>query len=118
MDRDALRALQAPLKERYREEPEAALVTLSATGTLDDGVARSVETGRAIAIAGLHPATGGDGALLCSGDMLLEASSPAPASRIERSPLRSRSRSLAWIARRRSPFRARRLSRACRARRR
>jgi uncharacterized OsmC-like protein len=73
MDRDALRALQAPLKERYRDEPDAALVTLSASGTLDDGVACSVQTGRAIATAGLHPATGGDGALLCSGDMLLEA---------------------------------------------
>lgn len=73
MDRDALRALQAPLKERYREAPEAALVTLSATGTLDDGVACSVQSGRAIATAGLHPATGGDGSLLCSGDMLLEA---------------------------------------------
>jgi uncharacterized OsmC-like protein len=73
MDRDALRALQAPLKERYRDEPEAALVTLSASGSLDDGVACSVQTGRAIATAGLHPATGGDGSLLCSGDMLLEA---------------------------------------------
>jgi uncharacterized OsmC-like protein len=73
MDAQALRALQAPLKERYREEPEAALVTLSANGTLDDGVACSVQTGRAIARAGLHPATGGDGSLLCSGDMLLEA---------------------------------------------
>lgn len=73
MDREALRALQAPLKDRYREEPEAAVVTLGATGTLDDGVACSVHTGRAIATAGLHPASGGDGMLLCSGDMLLEA---------------------------------------------
>jgi uncharacterized OsmC-like protein len=73
MDRDELRALQAPLKERYREQPEAALVTLSATGTLDEGIACSVNTGRALAAAGLHPATGGDGSLLCSGDMLLEA---------------------------------------------
>ncbi len=73
MDRDALRALQGPLKERYRESPEAALVTLTATGTLDDDLACNVQTGRALAKAGLHPATGGDGSLLCSGDMLLEA---------------------------------------------
>jgi uncharacterized OsmC-like protein len=73
MDRDALRALQAPLKERYRDEPESAVVTLSAQGSLDDGVACSVQTGRVIATAGLHPASGGDGSLLCSGDMLLEA---------------------------------------------
>ncbi len=73
MDRDALRALQAPLKERYRDEPQAALVTLSATGSLGDGVSCSVQTGRALAEAGLHPASGGDGSLLCSGDMLLEA---------------------------------------------
>jgi uncharacterized OsmC-like protein len=73
MDRDDLRALQAPLKERYREEPGAALVTLTATGTLDDELACNVHTGRALAKAGLHPATGGDGSLLCSGDMLLEA---------------------------------------------
>jgi uncharacterized OsmC-like protein len=73
MNRDALRAVQAPLKERYRDEPETALVTLSATGTLDDGIACTVQTGRALATAGLHPATGGDGLQLCSGDMLLEA---------------------------------------------
>lgn len=65
--------MQAPLKERYRAQPEEALVTLSAVGTLGEGVACSVQTGRAIAEAGLHPATGGDGSLLCSGDMLLEA---------------------------------------------
>ena len=73
MQRDELRRLQTPLKARYAAEPEAALVTLSATGTLGEGVSCSVETGRAIAQAGLHPATGGDGSLLCSGDMLLEA---------------------------------------------
>jgi uncharacterized OsmC-like protein len=73
MDRDELRAVQAPLKERYQREPEAAHVTLRATAELDDGIACSVQTGRAIAKAGLHPATGGDGSLLCSGDMLLEA---------------------------------------------
>ncbi len=73
MERDELRAVQTPLKERYRDEPDAALVTLSATGALGDGVSCSVQTGRALAEAGLHPASGGDGSLLCSGDMLLEA---------------------------------------------
>ena len=73
MDRDQLLAVQTPLKERYRDQPSSAVVTLSAVGTLGDGVACSVQTGRAIAEAGLHPATGGDGSLLCSGDMLLEA---------------------------------------------
>jgi uncharacterized OsmC-like protein len=73
MDRDELQSRQAPLKERYRDDPQAALVTLSAAGTLGDGVSCSVATGRALAEAGLHPATGGDGSLLCSGDMLLEA---------------------------------------------
>jgi uncharacterized OsmC-like protein len=71
--RDELKALQAPLKERYRSDPGAALVTLSAAGTLGEGLSCSVESGRAVAQAGLHPATGGDGSLLCSGDMLLEA---------------------------------------------
>jgi uncharacterized OsmC-like protein len=73
MNAEELRALQAPLKEQYREQPDAALVTLSATGELGEGVSCSVRTGRAIAEAGLHPASGGDGTLLCSGDMLLEA---------------------------------------------
>jgi uncharacterized OsmC-like protein len=73
VDRTELRALQEPLKERYRAEPDAAVVTLSATGTLGEGVTCSVETGRALATAGLHPASGGDGLSLCSGDMLLEA---------------------------------------------
>ena len=73
MDRDALRALQAPLKESYKTDPDKALITLKAVGTLGEGVSCSVDTGRAIANAGLHPATGGDGTLLCSGDMLLEA---------------------------------------------
>jgi uncharacterized OsmC-like protein len=73
VDQDELRAVQQPLKERYRQQPEAALVTLSAEGTIGDGVACSVRSGRALAKAGLHPATGGDGTLLCSGDMLLEA---------------------------------------------
>ena len=73
MQAEELRSLQAPLKERYRADPTAAEVTLTARGNLDDGVSCSVQTGRAIASAGLHPATGGDGSLLCSGDMLLEA---------------------------------------------
>jgi uncharacterized OsmC-like protein len=73
MDRDALRALQAPLKESYTTDPGKALITLKAAGTLGEGISCSVDTGRAIANAGLHPATGGDGTLLCSGDMLLEA---------------------------------------------
>jgi len=73
MEREELRATQAPLKERYAEEPEAALVTLKASGSLGEGVSCSVDTGRALAEAGLHPASGGDGSLLCSGDMLLEA---------------------------------------------
>jgi uncharacterized OsmC-like protein len=73
MRRDELSELQAPLKERYATDPDAALVTLSAAGGLGEGVSCSVDTGRAIAEAGLHPATGGDGSLLCSGDMLLEA---------------------------------------------
>ncbi len=73
MDRDQLRALQEPLKERYRQEPGSALVTLRATGTLGEGVTCSVATGRALAEAGLHPASGGDGLSVCSGDMLLEA---------------------------------------------
>jgi uncharacterized OsmC-like protein len=74
MDSTALRALQAPLKDQYRTDPNAAVITLRAQGTLDDQhIACKVETGRALAIAGLHPATGGSGAELCSGDMLLEA---------------------------------------------
>lgn len=73
MKREELQAIQAPLKERYRDEPTAALVTLSASGNLGEGVSCSVDTGRAMAKAGLHPASGGDGSLLCSGDMLLEA---------------------------------------------
>ena len=73
MDRDALRTVQDPLKEQYRADPDRALVTLTTEGTLGDGISCSVATGRAIAEAGLHPATGGDGLALCSGDMLLEA---------------------------------------------
>ena len=74
MDATTLRSLQAPLKDQYRSTPESAVITLKARGTLDDtSIACKVETGRALAIAGLHPATGGSGAELCSGDMLLEA---------------------------------------------
>src|SRR5262250_2247082 len=74
MDAIALRAMQAPLKDRYKSDPKAAYITLKAKGSLDDtGIACKVETGRALAVAGLHPATGGSGMELCSGDMLLEA---------------------------------------------
>jgi uncharacterized OsmC-like protein len=74
MEKDALRALQAPIKDKYRAEPEAAIITLKAQGAIDEtAIACKVETGRALAVAGLHPATGGSGLELCSGDMLLEA---------------------------------------------
>jgi uncharacterized OsmC-like protein len=74
MDAEALRAMQAPIKARYKAEPQAAMITLKAKGALDDtSIACKVETGRALAVAGLHPATGGSGMELCSGDMLLEA---------------------------------------------
>ena len=73
MDAAALRELQAPLKDRYRDDAEAAVVTLRAHGSLGEGITCSVQTGRALAEAGLHPASGGDGSSLCSGDMLLEA---------------------------------------------
>src|SRR5947208_14176696 len=74
MNADELRALQAPLKARYREEPAAALVTLRSSGTLGaEGLTCKVATGKALVEAGLHPATGGDGLAACSGDMLLEA---------------------------------------------
>jgi len=74
MDAQALRAMQAPIKDRYKADPQAAVITLKARGTLDDAsIACKVETGRALAVAGLHPATGGSGLELCSGDMLLEA---------------------------------------------
>jgi uncharacterized OsmC-like protein len=74
MDAAGLRALQAPIKERYKADAKAGMITLRAKGTLDDqNIACKVETGRALAVAGLHPATGGSGMELCSGDMLLEA---------------------------------------------
>jgi uncharacterized OsmC-like protein len=73
VDREQLRAVQAPLKQHYRDQPAAALVTLEASATLGEGISCSVQAGRTIAEAGLHPASGGDGSLLCSGDMLLEA---------------------------------------------
>lgn len=73
MNAEELRALQAPLKEKYKTQPQAALVTLRAQGSLAEGVACRVETGRAIVEAGLHAATGGTGAQACSGDMLLQA---------------------------------------------
>jgi len=73
MDADELKTLQAPLKQRYRDNPESALVTLRAEGALNEGVACSVATGKALVEAGLHAATGGNGMLACSGDMLLQA---------------------------------------------
>jgi uncharacterized OsmC-like protein len=73
MNPDDLRALQAPLKEKYRIDPDAALVTLTARGQIGEGISCSVRTGQALVNAGLHPATGGTGTLACSGDMLLEA---------------------------------------------
>src|SRR5262245_47308752 len=74
MDAAGLRAMQAPIKARYKDDPKAGRITLKAKGSLDEtAITCKVETGRALAIAGLHPATGGSGAELCSGDMLLEA---------------------------------------------
>ena len=73
MDAEQLKALQAPLKDAYKERPEGALVTLRAKGSLSEGIACRVDTGRALVEAGLHPATGGDGSQACSGDMLLQA---------------------------------------------
>ncbi|HET7414472.1 MAG TPA: OsmC family protein [Arthrobacter sp.] len=73
MGSETLRAVQAPLKQQYRDDPGAAMITLNAEGELGMDVSCSINTGRAIAAAGLHPATGGDGSLVCSGDMLLQA---------------------------------------------
>src|ERR1700757_14356 len=73
MNTNDLRAVQAPLKERYRSEPDAALITLKAEGRIGEGVTCSIQTGKALVEAGLHPATGGNGTFACSGDMLLEA---------------------------------------------
>lgn len=73
MNADDLRAIQTPIKDRYRETPEAALITLKAEGRVGEGVSCNVQTGKALVEAGLHPATGGDGLSVCSGDMLLEA---------------------------------------------
>jgi uncharacterized OsmC-like protein len=73
MDGDTLRAIQKPIKDRYREDPGAAIITLRAEGKIGEGVSCSVETGRALVEAGLHPATGGTGLQVCSGDMLLQA---------------------------------------------
>jgi uncharacterized OsmC-like protein len=73
MDAETLKATQAPIKQRYRDEPEAAVITLKAEGKIGDNLSCSVATGRALVEAGLHPATGGSGLQACSGDMLLEA---------------------------------------------
>src|SRR5512138_3876617 len=73
MNSEELKKLQAPLKEKYRENPESAVITLKATGEIGEGISCKVDTGRAMVEAGLHPATGGTGLLACSGDMLLDA---------------------------------------------
>lgn len=73
MNTEELKSMQAPLKERYRQTPDAALITLRASGRLGEGVTCKIETGKALVAAGLHPATGGNGLSACSGDMLLEA---------------------------------------------
>jgi uncharacterized OsmC-like protein len=73
MNTEELKALQAPLKEKYKTTPGEAIITLKASGKVDEGISCKIETGRALVKAGLHPATGGDGLLLCSGDLLLEA---------------------------------------------
>ena len=73
MDPQELRAIQAPIKERYKDAPQAAMITLKAEGRLGEGITCKVQTGQALVAAGLHPATGGDGLSACSGDMLLEA---------------------------------------------
>src|SRR6266496_6730367 len=73
MNAEDLRSVQSPLKERYREDPESASITLRAQGRLGEGVSCKIETGKALVVAGLHPATGGTGLSACSGDMLLEA---------------------------------------------
>jgi len=73
MNSEELKALQAPLKEKYRLHPESAMITLRAKGKIEEGISCKVETGRALVEAGLHPATGGTGMLACSGDLLLEA---------------------------------------------
>lgn len=73
MNAEGLKELQAPLKQKYKDQPETAIVTLKAKGRIGEGITCKVETGKALSVAGLHPATGGDGLSLCSGDMLLEA---------------------------------------------
>ena len=73
MDSIRLKQIQEPLKQKYKEMPETALVTLKATARIGEGISCKVETGKMLSVAGLHPATGGDGQLICSGDMLLEA---------------------------------------------
>ena len=104
MDAAGLRALQAPIKERYKTDPKAAVITLKAKGSLDDAnIACKVETGRALAVAGLHPATGGSGSSCAQATCCSRRSSPAPASRSRRSPPRSTSRSVRHGLGRRRP---------------
>ena len=73
MNAEELKSLQAPLKQKYKDQPETAMVTLKANARIGEGITCKIETGKALVVAGLHPATGGDGLSLCSGDMLLEA---------------------------------------------
>ena len=73
MNAEKLRSLQAPLKQKYKDQPETATITLKANARIGEGITCKIETGKALIEAGLHPATGGDGHSLCSGDMLLEA---------------------------------------------
>src|SRR5215467_10851686 len=95
IDAEDLRAAQQPLKDAYRQDPAGALITLRARGELgEENISCSVETGRAMAVAGLHPATGGDGTLACSGDMLLRRTRPAPGAACRRSTLRAVATSL------------------------
>ena len=123
MDAAALKAAQGPLKERYREAPEAALITLRATGSIGEGVTCSIETGHALVRAGLHPATGGAPVNACSGDMLLQALVACAGVTLMRSPRRSASRSATPGSRRkaisisaaRSAFRRRRRSASARS---
>jgi hypothetical protein len=97
MNSDQLKAMQAPIKERYRERPETAIVTLKAEGYLGDDLSCSVQTGQTLVEAGLHPATGGDGSLACSGDMLLQALAACAGLQCARWPLRLASTQLARL---------------------
>lgn len=98
MNAEELRFVQAPLKELYRRTPESALITLRAQGRIGEGVSCKIETGRALVVAGLHPATGGSGQAACSGDMLLEALGGLCRGNAERSSHSARHRTARCIA--------------------